>query len=430
MKLNSTPLVALLLVGAAISTTYTFGCSSDNPLVPGNTNDSGEPDSAALIDGATDGGAEASAPGKLPAPTCLDASVLAPYGALAADFPFCVTRFVTTPAAVDIRNPRWGKHGGPSTNDTPFSAAAPITPPKLTRYTLPAGATGAAAKLSVELTSLSKSIAPVYFWGIEVGDTPAGGLLASYTTSKPANAGEVLLLNPSGTNVDARAFVNGFYSGAVTTASGKSVLVYAGLSELSTTEKTTNSNGLYLTTLCGNSYFNATVASDTVKACDPVSRQSLSWKGLSGPVALDGNGNALVAAAIADADPAKGTAEIYGLNIQTALTAAAPTPGVALAKLDTNYVSSFGAAWERGQSSGFAILVNGNTPGLAPLVLEYAASASGVTGGKSGMSAILPNMTVTALAFFTAPDGVLWMSITTAAADAPPSAFVELRRKP
>ena len=366
-------------------------------------------DSAVRVDASnpSDGAAPTDAGSTRPSPTFLANADYAAWLSIDAAWPFGVTQIHEAPTSLDLVS--WGAHGGPLSNGLDGNT------PQVFRWTLPASATGLAA--STSLTAVNSGMPAKFFWGVD-GVRDLSGLSASlhsYSTSADAFAGEALLYSAPFSGVTARAFVNGYYSGASVSDGTKSVLAYSGLSALSATANTTMKNGLYAAPLCQSKLVG-------VAGCQAPALL-FGWAGASGPVVSDALGNVFVAASVSDADPV--TDKVYALSRSKVIAASAATASV-VAELSTGGTNALVALAPEGSNVGW-VLGQNFTPGSALYASSYSIGADAITAsGTSVPKAITPTNLVEGVGMFSDPEGDLWLAVNLSAK----SYFIELRRKP
>ncbi|MBK6464266.1 MAG: hypothetical protein IPF92_25190 [Myxococcales bacterium] len=314
----------------------------------------------------------------------------------------------------DVVGSRWGNHGGPMITTqvyTALDAAAPA--PGVIRYTLPAGATGAATARSLAF-SKATGLPNTFFYGADgMVDLPFGNLaMLTYTGSGAGFPGEALLYSKDYDRVVARARSNGVYS---TVGTGTKTFVYAALSPFAAAASASTDNGLYASELCAQEL----VATGACKT----PAKLFGWTGSSGPVAVDGLGNAFVGASLSGGDA------IYGAAASEVARVGAATR-VELATVTSLGTSSLAAIAPEGTAPGFVVAktYDGATPSPA-YAQAYTAAGELKKQGALLPEAVKAGPAAEGFSVFANPAGDLWIAVDLKSGS-PKHAFVQLRRRP
>lgn len=410
-------LVALIALASS-----TYACSSDPEEINA---DASAPD-AATTSPAQDGSAPPSdaSTGDASTPDANDSGAMRPppvflspgayEDAVVIDpkLPFgVVARFS---ADGDVLGARWGNHGGPTVTTQVYTAPDASAPaPGVIRYTVPAGATGAATAKNVVFTKAT-GLPTTFFYGADgMVDLPFGNFaMLTYTASGSGFPGEALLYSKDYDRVVARAKSNGVYSAV---GAGAKTFVYSALSPFAAAATTSTDNGLYVSELCNQEL----VATGACKAPSKL----FGWAGNSGPVAVDGLGNAFVGASLSGGDA------IYGAAASEVARVGAATR-VELATVTSPGTSSLAAIAPEGTAPGFvfAKTYDGATP--APAYAQaYGSGASLQKQGAVIPEAVKAGPSADGFSIFSSSVGDLWIAVDLKSGS-PKHAFVQLRRKP
>lgn len=211
---------------------------------------------------------------------CLDAKDYAPFFTVA-DEALCAVAIYDANVALGYEVPSWGRHGGPLTVG-PGAQAGSVA---LTRFTAPAGATGA---LATTTTTLDPAIAnPKAFLGLQALDLPFfDWTVLTWAGPYPDTQGELLFAKDAA--IAARYPVNGPYALTAVSTGGAGRLIYSGTSALS--DAMTSVNGLYAADSCGAPGQDPRVEPKGDGTCGPPLLVD-AWGDASGPVAADANGD-------------------------------------------------------------------------------------------------------------------------------------------
>ena len=412
-------LVALIAVASS-----TYACSSDpeettsdaSAPVPSSTGTTPVQDGAApTLDASTGDAAssDASDAGPVrPAPVFLSPGAYEDAVVIDPNLPFGVVARFSVDG--DVIGARWGNHGGPMVTTQVYTAPDASAPaPGVIRYTVPAGATGAAIAKNVVFTKAA-GLPTTFFYGADgMVDLPFGNFaMLTYTGSGAGFPGEALLYSKDYDRVVARAKSNGVYSAV---GAGTKTFVYTALSPFAAAPTTSTDNGLYVSELCNQEI----VATGACKA----PAKLFGWAGNSGPVAVDGLGNAFVGASLSGGDA------IYGAASSEVARVGAATR-VELATVTSPGTSSLAAIAPEGTAPGFVLAktYDGATP--APAYAQAYSSGSGLQ--KQGVvipAAVKPGPSADGFSVFSSSVGDLWIAVDLKSGS-PKHAFVQLRRKP
>ena len=189
----------------------------------------------------------------------------------------------------EIVGSHWGNHGGPMVTIGAYGSSGK---PKVVRWSVPGEATAAAAKTDHALSVATGLPATLYYGADGVVDLPFGPFaLLSYSGSGAHFPGEALLYTGDYDQVKSRAKVNGFYSGVGVVAGTTQMIVYSGLSPLSTTTTNGDDCALYGAPVCDGAFAAGSPC--------PSSWKLFGWKGGSGPSSRNAHGNVFVRASLA-----------------------------------------------------------------------------------------------------------------------------------
>lgn len=248
-----------------------------------------------------------------------------------ADTAYCAVAKYQAEGALGFQLPSWGRHQGPLTvaQDTTGGGVT------LTRWALPAGATGALQK---QETHVDIGLPATAFISQQATDVPFFGWTAlGWAGAYPDTAGKMLMLADA---TIARSYdVNGAYATAAVgdTTSGR--LLFSALSPLGSVAA--GANALYAADAC------ATPTPDlgAGDGCQS-SLEIAAWGEFSGPVAVDRDGNVFsVLPYFAD------TQEARGFAASEIARGAAATPGTKLFELP-GFGSSLAAIAPKGAARG------------------------------------------------------------------------------
>lgn len=367
-----------------------------------------DPDARPSEQAQDDGGSpEAAAP--RPPPELLDPSSYADLVTIDPAFPFGVVGRHDADDA--IVGSRWGRHGGPMVTLGAYGSGGA---PKIAAWSIPATSTAKATR-KIRSFAVASELPNSFFYGADgMVDLPFGPVsLLSYSGSGASYAGEALLYSETYAAVTSRANANGFYSGVGVAAGARTLLVYSGLSPLSSEPSTTEDNGLYVAEICEGRL--------AMPAPCPQPYEAFGWDGQSGPVAVDLHGNVFVAASLADGATSDAIFAL-GRSQVAAGTAVDPTT---LVEADSTGTGSIAAVAPGGAEEGWVLGI-----GFDPKAAVYARGYGDgdiVTGGTELVAeAIVRAKGVTGLSVFTDDDGDLWLAVVTETS----GHFLELRRLP
>lgn len=314
----------------------------------------------------------------------------------------------------DVLGARWGNHGGPMVTTQVYTAPDASAPaPGVIRYTVPAGATGATTAKNVVFTKATGLPTTFFYSPDGMVDLPFGNFaMLTYTGSGAGFPGEALLYSKDYDRVVARAKSNGVYSAV---GAGSKTLVYSALSPFASAATTSTDNGLYASELCNQEI----VATGACKA----SAKLFGWTGNSGPVAVDGLGNAFVGASLSGGDA------IYGAAASEVANVAAATR-VELVTVTSLGTSSLTAIAPEGSAPGFVVAktYDGATPSPA-YAQAYTSGAALQKQGSVINEAIKAGPSAEGFSVFSSSLGDLWIAVDLKSGS-PKHAFVQLRRKP
>ncbi len=363
--------------------------------------------------GSNDDDADASRGGQAASPQFLEASAYGDLVTIAPTFPFGVTRKHSVTGGVLAA--RWGNHDGPVITTSDF--AAPASPLKVSRLTLPAEAVGPATR--AELTStLATDLPEERFWTTEgFVDLPFGSLsMVSYSSSPPVFAGELLFYSKDYDRVVSRAHVNGYYGGLGLVDGSTQRIVYTGLSKIASAPLTDSENALWATNICGESVAPTGSCTDSVKL--------FGWAGNSGPVTADADGNVFVAASLSSG---AFTEVVYALTKAQALGSAPARQATALERAGQG-TSSLATASKPGSGKGWIVTKGFDFDGPATTYARaYRSSGTEiVSDGEMVENAIAAVSPEASTSFFSDPQGHLWVAVESATA----SWLLELEPKP
>jgi hypothetical protein len=412
-------LVALIAVASG-----TYACSSDpdetspdaaapvpSPTDTAPARDGGAPTPEASVEDAAtsdsgDSGSTRPAPVFLSPGAYEDAIVIDP------NLPFgVVARFS---ADGDVLGARWGNHGGPMVTTQVYTAPDAAAPaPGVVRYTVPAGATGASTAKNVVFTKAT-GLPTTFFYGADgMVDLPFGNFaVLTYTGSGAGFPGEALLYSKDYDRVVARAKSNGVYSAV---GAGTKTFVYSALSPFASAATTSTDNGLYASELCNQELV-------ATGACKPPAKL-FGWTGNSGPVAVDGLGNAFVGASLSGGDAIYGAAAADVANVGAATR-------VELVTVTSLGTSSLAAIAPEGSAPGFVVAKTYD--GASPSPAYAQAYTSGTALQKRGSviaEAVKAGPAADGFSVFSSSLGDLWIAVDLKSGS-PKHAFVQLRRKP
>ncbi|MBX3226988.1 MAG: hypothetical protein KIT84_41070 [Labilithrix sp.] len=408
-KMTSTMMVAAAIAALVACDDDDTGAAAPPGVDAGTSDAPTKGDDDDDDDDDSDAGADA---GKKPreAPVFLAADEYEDLIAIDPAFPFGVTQ--VHPADSNIVGSHWGSHGGPMV--TTGAYGAPSDGPKVIRWTVGGGATADAQKTEVPFVKASDLPSPFFYGADGMVDTPFGGLL-SYTGAPPTFAGEALLYDADYTTVTSRAKTNGFYSGVGLRGAKGDLVVYSGLSELSTAASVVTDNGLYAAPLCNGALAGAAPCAEPHKL--------FAWAGSSGPVVTDAHGNVFVAASLSDGDTSD---EVYALTTAQAFGGAAVAK-VVVAAADTLGTASLAAIAPEDGAPGYVVGL-GYAPDAPVHASPYVESATALAKGTAAplANAIERADGVDSLYVFTDDEGDLWLAVTKGTE----GTFIELRRRP
>ncbi len=403
-------LVALFALGA-------YACSSEPS---GTEPDASPPSPSSEVPKADAANGDAESPGDASAPDA-DRPRPPPVFLAPADYEDVVKLDPALPFGVvgryaatgEVLGARWGNHGGPMVTAQVYTAQDAAAPtPGVLRYTLPAGAQGAAAAIGVSFAKATALPTTLFYGPDGMVDLPNGNqALLTYSGSGASFPGEALLYSKDYDRVVARARTNGIYS-AVGVPSG--AYVYSALSPFAAQASSTTDNGLYASAPCGAEL----VATGACKA----PAKLFGWAGSSGPVAVDGLGNAFVAASLGAGDA------LYGVAAGE-IDALGPATRVDLGAMSTQGTSSIAAA---GPGDGIAGYVFGKGYDGAAAEPAYAQAYAVTPLRKEG--ALLPRAIVggpktEAFSVFASRVGDVWIAAELTEGTTR-RVFLALRRKP
>ncbi len=350
----------------------------------------------------------------MPQVKCLDAASYSATFTLA-DPALCVVAKYTAPFTVGFDTatfaeiaPTWGRHGGPVTL---VQSGKNVT---LTRWKLPAGATGAltvASTVGPVDTAISPQIAPqMLFMNAWAVDLPFNNWTALGWADFGTPNGELILL--AGSAIDARFPASGVFAAEGLAAAGKNRILTASLSALGGSGAST---GLYTADMCGKAL------------CAMGTAQAQKQGNASGPVARDAAGN--VFAVFPDIGTKK--QQIAGWAAAQIAPGAAAPAGAALATLDGSGVS-IAAKAPSGNLPGFVLFqpavmfVSQNVT-----VLHYAVAAGKIAALGTAAAGIVPAKAGSEVRLMSDDQGRLWAGIATGTnPNAPESTFFVLDRAP
>ncbi len=376
------------------------GAQSDATDTDAADTDAAAPDSGTTIADATTPAPDASAPDSgASAPdggrTFLDPADYADVLTFDAAFPFGVT--ARHRADGPMLGARWGRHGGPMATTDAYQMPNGMRVPAVVRWSIPADPRGDATSVQIPFVAASGLPARFFYGADGMIDLPFGPLaLLSYTEPSAPYPGEALLYAVDYDRVVSRAFVNGFYSGA---GFGNDGLVFSALSALHDDVTGMNANGLYVAEICGASLI-------PMGSCSP-SVQVFGWQGASGPVVLDAEGSAFVAASVSR----PGVSDVVmAVDAAALATFAAATPAT-LVEANTQGTSSLAAVAPRAGQPGWIVArgFGGRAPDRA-YAQAYRSAGGLAPQGARVDGAIVPARGLTRYSMFTSDDGALWIA--------------------
>lgn len=332
------------------------------------------------------------------APVFIDPATYADVLALDDNFPFgVVARYA---ADGDVLGARWGRHGGPMVTTQVY--VMPAGDPGVIRWTIPETAGDPATKTELVFATADNLPAQFFYGPDGMVDLPYGAYaLLSYSGTGPAFPGEALLYNENYDAVASRAHANGFYSGA---GFGQRGLVYSGLSGLSGEVSATEDNGLWAAELCSDSLVPSGGCRASVKL--------FGWTGSSGPVAVDTNGNAFVAAY----QGLPGASDAIFAVTAADLAAFAPAMAATLTEVDTQGTGSIAAVAPSGSAPGWLVAKGFDFAGASPAyAVAYSVDDDVAREGDRVDAAITAGARTESFSLFAAPDGDLWIAVDTSA---------------
>lgn len=344
-----------------------------------------------------------------PAPVFLEPAAYADLVTIDPSFPFGVTG--KHDADGDILGSRWGRHGGPMVTTGVYGGGGAT---KVVRWDVSGGAMAAAVK-SDHAVPVATGLPKTFFYGADgVVDLPFGPFaLLSYTGSGASFPGEALLYAGDYGEVKSRAKVNGFYSGAGVVIGDVPVVVYSGLSPLSTATTTTDDCALYGAPVCDGAL--------AAGAPCPSSWKIFGWDGQSGPVVTDAHGNVFVGASLSEGTTSDA---VYALA-KGHISPGAVVDAVVVAEIDSGGTASLAAIAQDGDAHGW-VLGLGYDAKSSVYAADFVEQAGAIVDGSVALPAAIARADgVDGLSVFTDDDGDLWLAVTKGRS----GTYLELRRK-